>query len=394
MSQYIVRDITAAPEKLVVDGEYVLGCFNTPVKQANLLDVKSPNNFPIPRALKFIQLREWQAFQIKNEEYFIMIAIYNAKKISLVQFIVYNLKNKDKVKYEKKCMSWNLDIPDTLYGSSASYTSDNFSIQVQHDLTSHKLEIDVNIEGFESLPYVKAHFSGEHDTARYKPMVVCNPFSPESVMYSHKCLMPAQGSLTLGAQEIVFGAGQTQLIIDDHKGYYPYITTYDWVTGLGTTPDNKLIGFNLTNNQVVQQDKFNENCLWLDGELYPLPPITVHRPNGHTDTWHITDEHDIVQLEFTPVTHTSVRVNYFVICSEYEGPYGYYQGTSLQTTLRSIFQTILPSTASIYWSCLLTLIVFLAAVFLFTGYIRKSFGGEKVLIENMFGMGEDFYLKA
>jgi len=28
------------------------------------------------------------------------------------------------------------------------------------------------------------------------------------------------------------------------------------------------------------------------------------------------------------------------------------------------------------------------------GYIRKSFGGEKVLIENMFGMGEDFYLRA
>lgn len=29
-----------------------------------------------------------------------------------------------------------------------------------------------------------------------------------------------------------------------------------------------------------------------------------------------------------------------------------------------------------------------------SGYIRKSFGGEKVLIENMFGMGEDFYLRA
>jgi len=337
MSQYAVRDVTDAPEKLVIDGDYVLGCFNTPVKQANLLDVKSFTNYPVPRALKFIQLREWQAFQIKNEEYFVMIAIYNAKKISLVQFIVYNLKTKEKVKYEKKCMSWNLDIPDTLYSSSASYASDNFTIKVLHDLTTHKLEIDVHIEGFEGLPFVQANFSGEHDTQRYKPMVVCNPFSSESVMYSHKCLMPAQGSLTLGEQAITFGAGETQLIIDDHKGYYPYITTYDWVTGLGTTPDNKLIGFNLTNNQVIQQDKYNENCLWLDGELYPLPPITINRPNGHTDTWHINDEHDMVQLEFTPVTHTSVHVNYFVICSEYEGPYGYYQGTIVFSVAPHIF---------------------------------------------------------
>uniref|UniRef100_A0A7S3MEK9 Uncharacterized protein n=1 Tax=Spumella elongata TaxID=89044 RepID=A0A7S3MEK9_9STRA len=353
MSQYVARDITAAPLKLVVDGEYQLGCFNTPVQQANLLDVKSTGAFPVPRALKFIQLREWQAFQIKNEDYFVMIAIYNAKKISLVQFIVYNLKTKEKVKYEKKCMSWNLSVPDTLYNSSASYTSDDFNIKVEHDLNTHKLDIDVRIEGFEGLPFVEAKFSAVHDTVRYQPMVVCNPFSAEAVMYSHKCLMPVQGSLTLGAQVISFPLSESQLIIDDHKGYYPYVTTYDWVTGLGTTPDHKLIGFNLTNNQVIEQEKYNENCLWLDGQLYPLPPITISRPNGHTDTWHITDSHDMVQLEFTPVTHTSVRVNYFVICSEYEGPYGYY-----------------------------------------SGYIRKSFGGEKVLIENMFGMGEDFYLRA
>lgn len=327
MSQYVARDITAAPLKLVVDGEYQLGCFNTPVQQANLLDVKSTGAFPVPRALKFIQLREWQAFQIKNEDYFVMIAIYNAKKISLVQFIVYNLKTKAKVKYEKKCMSWNLSVPDTLYNSSASYTSDDFNIKVEHDLNTHKLDIDVRIEGFEGLPFVEAKFSAVHDTERYQPMVVCNPFSSEAVMYSHKCLMPVQGSLTLGAQVISFPHSESQLIIDDHKGYYPYVTTYDWVTGLGTTPDHKLIGFNLTNNQVIEQEKYNENCLWLDGQLYPLPPITISRPNGHTDTWHITDAHDMVQLEFTPVTHTSVRVNYFVICSEYEGPYGYYSGT-------------------------------------------------------------------
>jgi hypothetical protein len=32
------RPITAAPEKLVENGKYNLGCFNSPVRQANLLD--------------------------------------------------------------------------------------------------------------------------------------------------------------------------------------------------------------------------------------------------------------------------------------------------------------------------------------------------------------------
>jgi hypothetical protein len=353
MEQYPARNITKAPERLVVDGEYKLGCFDTPVKQANLLDVKSYCEFPCQKLLKFLALREWQAFQIKDGDYFVMIAIYNAKKISLVQFIVYNLKTKTKVKYEKKCLSWSLQVPDTLYSSTASYKSDNFNIAVQHDLTTRKLEIEVDINGFEDLPSVKATFKANHDVGRYTPMVVCNPFSSESVMYSHKCLMPASGTMRIGSNEPVTFSDSTQLIIDDHKGYYPYITRYDWVTGLGRTADNKLIGFNLTNNQVIHQDVYNENCLWLDGQLYPLPPITITRPDGFTGTWYVKDAHDMVNLEFTPVTHTSVRLNYVVLCSEYEGPYGYY-----------------------------------------SGYLRKPHTGEKVLIEKMFGMGEDFYLRA
>jgi hypothetical protein len=265
---------------------------------------------------------------------------------------VYNLKTKSKVKYEKQCLPWLLEVPDSLYNSTASYKSDNFSIVVQHDLTAHKLEIEVDINGFQNLPTVKASFKGNHDTNRYTPMVVCNPFSAESVMFSHKCLMPGWGSMKLGDELISFG-DTTQVIIDDHKGYYPYITTYDWVTGLGRNADNQLIGFNLTNNQVIHQDVYNENCLWLDGKLFPLPPITVTRAEGYQGIWEIADKHDMVNLKFTPVTHTSVRLNYIVMCSEYEGPYGY-----------------------------------------FTGYLRKAGSGEKVSVDGMFGMGEDFYLRA
>ena len=183
-------------------------------------------------------------------------------------------------------------------------------------------------------------------------MVVCNPFNADSVMYSHKCLMPVEGHLQLGGgEDIIFDLNNSQLIIDDHKGYYPYVTTYDWVTGLGQTSEGILIGFNLTNNQVIKQEKYNENCLWLNGQLHPLPPISITRPDGYKGIWTIVDKYDMVNLQFTPVVHTSVNLNYLVICSKYEGPYGYY-----------------------------------------SGYLRKA-SGEKVMIDKMFVMGEDFYLR-
>lgn len=351
MTSYF-RSITTAPGKLVEDGRYNLGCFDSPVKQANLLDFPLPYKLPLPKSVKALQLREWQAFQLKGKDHFIMVAIYNAKKISLVQFIVYDIKNNHKVKYEKKVAPWSLTIPDTLYHSSASYISNNFTLECRHDIANGKLELTARIRGFGDLPEVNAHFTGLHDVKRYKPMVVCNPFSAGRVMYSHKCLMPMQGELTIGEKHLKFEKGNSQLIIDDHKGYYPYPTIYDWVTGMGFDKENRMVGFNLTDNQVIQQEIYNENCLWFDGELHPLPPVKVTRPNGVKDKWIIRDEYDMVNLEFTPVIHTSVNINAFVIRSKYEGPYG-----------------------------------------LFSGYLKKT-NGEKALIENLFGMGEDFYLRA
>ena len=346
------RPITKAPSLLVENGKYHFGCFNTPVKHANLLDFPSPYKLPLPRALKALQLREWQAFQLRGKDHFILIAIYNAKKISLVQFIVYDIKSGNKIKYEKKVGGWSLNIPDTLYNSTASYKSKNFSLEAHHDLAKGKLELLVDIKGFQNLPHINARFTGFHDVSKYKPMVVCNPFSAGRAMYSHKCLMPVEGELNIGDKHLKFEKENSGLIIDDHKGYYPYPTVYDWVTGIGYDKENHLLGFNLTNNQVIDQEIYNENCLWWNGELHPLPPIKVKRPNGVQGKWQVSDEYDMVNLEFEPVIHTSVNINLLILRSKYEGPYGF-----------------------------------------FNGYLKKN-TAEKVLLENVFGMGEDFYLRA
>jgi hypothetical protein len=35
------------------------------------------------------------------------------------------------------------------------------------------------------------------------------------------------------------------MIIDDHKGYYPCVMKYDWITALGYAGNGRLVGFNL-----------------------------------------------------------------------------------------------------------------------------------------------------
>ncbi len=315
------------------------------------MDVKQPYQLPLPHFLQNLQLREWQAFQMGNKDYFMMVAIYNAKKMALVQFIFYDIQQNQKIRYEKKVLPNKLQLPNTLFGGIASYFSEKFSLRVNHDIGSSFLRLIGEITGFKDLPNVKVRAVGQHNVDKYEPMVVCMPFNERRGMYSHKCLMPMEGRLQIGDRTILFPPEESFLIIDDHKGYYPFPTIYDWVTGMGYTPEGILMGFNLTDNQVIQPKKFNENGLWYNGVLHPLPPIKITRPNGVEKDWIIKDEYGMVDLTFTPVIHTSVNINALIFRSNYKGPYGF-----------------------------------------FNGFISKK-NGEKVEIKQLFGMGEDFYLR-
>lgn len=346
------RPLQPAPARLYENGKFQYASYDGPVPNPNLIDVEKPYKLPIPRLFKWMQLREWQAFQISNGTHFVMVAIYNAKKISLVQFIVYDIVNNKKYRYEKKVAPWSLRVPDGLYGTEAIYQSKNFTLIAKHDLNKNLLELSASIKNMKGLPNVEAKFKAIHDTKRFEPMVVCMPFSEKRAMYSHKCLMPVSGSIQFGNDVIPFPEKLSQLIIDDHKGYYPYPTVYDWVTGMGRDAEGKLIGFNCTDNQILDHEKNNENCLWHDGKLSVLPPIKVKRPNGYKGTWYVKDNYGKVDLEFRPVIHTAVDVNLLILRSKYQGPYGF-----------------------------------------FNGFIKNR-EGEKVEIKELFGMGEDFYLRA
>ena len=69
----------------------------------------------------------------------------------------------------------------------------------------------------------------------------------------------------------------------------PTSMRYDWVTGFGLDQKGRRAGFNLTDNQVRDQVKYNENCLWLNNKIWPLPPVKVTRPQGSGGEWIVQD---------------------------------------------------------------------------------------------------------
>ena len=116
-------------------------------------------------------------------------------------------------------------------------------------------------------------------------------------------------------------------IIDDHRGYYPKRAHYDWVSTMGYGTANgkrQRFGFNLTRNQSIDQDDFNENVLWLEGTSERLAPVFFEHLDY--DHWHIFDEFGTIDLDYQVHDRNLVKFNLGIAKSDYSITFGTLQG--------------------------------------------------------------------
>ena len=317
------REVLPAPREVVTNGNCNMGTFNGLIEHINPLDAEKPLGFRAPRVFNYLRLKEWQALQIANDEWFVCLAVYNPKEIGIALVMAYRKSERRMYRYERKVPFWKLKVPGGLGDSHCYYHSRNFNIDIYNKLKNGHITVDFNMHNFRGLPDCLASFTGYHET---EPIVIVQPFAKNRPLYSHKALMPAEGSLTISDTTTGFAKNSSCMIIDDHKGYYPYVMKYDWVTALGYDDKGRLAGFNLTDNQVRNHEKYNENCLWLDGKMYPLPPIKITRPSGVEQIWEVRDDYGMVRLYFTPLADMPVYLNLVLMETRYHGPTGSFEG--------------------------------------------------------------------
>lgn len=318
------RPVDSPPDALVRDGRFCFGTFNGAFRTVNPEDACRPLGVAMPRFVNRFRLKEWEAFQLGNDDYFLVGAVYNAKALGLVQLAIVTKRTGRKWLYEKQVPGWSLRVASGLHSSRSEYASRGFTLVIHNQLERERFMVEVDIAARDGMPAVRGAVTAHHTT---EPIVICQPFGDNRALYSHKALMPAEGQLEVGEEVLDFDQARSFMIVDDHKGYYPFPMKYDWVTAAGFTPEGARVGFNLTDNQVQDHDRYNENCLWHDGTMQVLPPVRITRPNGVYAPWLITDAHGMVDLSFTPKVKNEVMINILgVLGSDYYGPYGDFEG--------------------------------------------------------------------
>jgi hypothetical protein len=157
------------------------------------------------------------------------------------------------------------------------------------------------------------------------PSVVVMPLGENKPLYIHKELFKAMGTVIIGDQTFELDE-HAICAIDDHKGYYPYHMEYDWIAGFKNGEEGPT-AFNIVDNQVINPDDYNENFIWIKGEMHPLPPVKVTKKT-HT-LWFAQDKHGAVDLQFEIEDDFTKKVNLPFFKADYRAPYGVINGTMM-----------------------------------------------------------------
>jgi hypothetical protein len=344
-----MRALLDAPARLVDGGRIRFGTFDRPIPDVNLIDAQ-PWSVPLPRPLRALRLKEWQAFQLGTPRWFVAVALFDAKLLALAQVKVYDRERRTKHQFERKLPSWALRAPRNVLDAEMRWAGGGASLGFRDRLAEGIIEIALELPPSAEMPALSGSITLRADGG--EPQVVSIPFAENRGMYSHKACLVPEGELRLGDEVLRFSPADGYALMDDHKGYYPYVMRWDWVTGGGIDAQGRRIGFNLTRNDSIDPARFNENCVWIDGRRHLLPPVSfVRRPELQPEVWEVRDEAGEVAVDFVIEVDGHVRVAALVVESRYRGPFGRVEG-----------------------------------------HVRGP-GGERIGLAGMFGMGEDFYLR-
>jgi hypothetical protein len=266
---------------------------------------------------------------VQDDHFYLEAILSNIKYYRWAQVFLYDKDTKERLRFRKIIPFSGWRMPRGLSNGSINSRSYGFFFRIHDWLDADTIKVDLDIEATRKRPSFTAHVEYDVDGRVITPMVVNLLFSADRCMYVYKALTAVRGDMVFGGRHISLDPGRTSGVFRDFKGYYPYQMRSVWCTACAIDAENRRYGFSLAENQAKETFKNNENALWVDGKLTPLPPVRITMPQGVASNWIIQDMEGMVDLVFTPQEQIHSGFNVLVTTSEYDTPLGYFNGMIL-----------------------------------------------------------------
>ena len=316
------KRIPVAPPEDIIDenGKAVFGTFDREFQKMSFTKIHKQSC--LPDFTNPIRYTRWEATEVNFDDVLFLTAVCNMGIIGVALTLVYDKETEELLAWKEMMLPQWAVISETLLNKDETYSKGFMNkILYKNDFGNGKAYVSGNAKSKSG----KVNYDLEL-TRVSLPSVVSIPFGENKPLYSQKDHFTVKGYLEVNGKRYE-ASKNTTAIIDDHRGYYPYNSHYDWVTTMGRrTFDGKeqYFAFNLTRNQSINQDDFNENLIWFEGETTRLTP--VYFKHLEYNKWHITDDHGMVDVIFDIGDRYLMKLNIGIINMDYHITFGKISG--------------------------------------------------------------------
>jgi hypothetical protein len=323
------REIEAPRASPIIAGKPLQGTWIGAFDEVDLLAIQHPFSIPFPRWMKDCRIKEWESLVVQDERFSLNALLGNLKYYRVAQVILYDKNSQERMWFRKTIPLGGWRLPRTLTNAAIESRSYSFFFRIHDWFDADTIKVDFDIEATRRRPSFTAHLEFDLNRSEVSPMAVNLLFSERRCMYAFKALAAIRGDMVFGGRHISLDPQRTTGLFCDFKGYYPYRMRAVWCTGCGFDAENRRYGFSIAENQARESYKNNENALWLEGRLTPLPPVRITMPNGIDSDWIIQDTEGMVDLTFSPQEKIRSALNLLVSRAEYDTPLGFFNGILL-----------------------------------------------------------------
>lgn len=346
------RELLSPPNKLIVDGKPLFGCYKDLPKSMDIKGVKRPFRvIPLPKFITNLRIRCSISLILNTQEYIGNLYILDAKFFTYSEFILWKKDTKQKFSYRHITGIRRRVIPKNLEKGNCHIRAKKREVHLRWNQEKNLFSLDLYMKGDKYRPSFSANF------------LINTKSSDFSKVFS---VMPAPSTARCTALAQITGPTDGTLFINKNKQYIiPHILTGDMflnirrvyaklrtihkqITSTGKIGNDRVsVQLGLGSASSIDNIKYNENILFVNGQKTPLPPIVITHPYGINKNWNIQDTENMVDLSFTPISDNLRTLSIFILRSKHHTMYGHLNGVLLTKDGNSITLKNFPAIATL-----------------------------------------------
>ncbi|PIE98039.1 MAG: hypothetical protein CR988_05290 [Treponema sp.] len=333
------REILSAPEAPVINSIPQFGTFKGRFNKFSIKGLKRPfGNLPIPKFITNSRVHSSMTLSFCSPEIIGDIIFFSSQMYSFMELVYWQLDNNKKYAYRQLLPYGFIHLPNRLGYNITSCRTRRRYLRVLSRLSQGTLHADIDFLGSGDRPSCEARLDVDAKAKDFAEISAVIPrYVNKRCEASYTFTAPVSGWLSANYfKDLTLPKDLSVALFDYRKAYYGYRTQRLMVTGMGRI-DGKIVSFQILSSIAPDSYNHNDNILFVDGKVTPLPPVKITMPYGKEKQWNIQDTEGMIDLIFTPKSihnrHTAIfflRANYDVIYGTFEGSLLTSDGTELK----------------------------------------------------------------